>query len=659
MEDEDDNESLKHLGKKFARRVVSDYDYLRYKMYTKESTCRRWHTCATAWFELFTDAALDEAKSCTDVATAMEKMREVFALAKKVLCEYESPAARKAYTLKTVKVPYVSPEPLIPLGSETYREAAAKLSFTKLLARLLQNDPLFRKLILAKSDEWKKGELHMKKADQYTDITDGEKCRNDPDLMRKATADEHNVVRIGMQLHNDDATMVNPIGTKRGDRKYSITSCAVINVPLHMRLSQDYMFLLSIVAAWLLKEKGGLAWSITGIDWEGKQVMNNTLAHELRTRVPVKLPNDENPGGDDVEVVLHIIFIVASADWLAAQSLGYTPESTSATYPCGECMWVSKAARKRARARDGESSSLLADSSFACGAPRTHADLAATAQRLKTAGLSKTALKEQMSEAGMNKLHCALEPQRVPGADSVADTPPDIMHLYGCGVSRTEGAHMLRVLFDPKKNYADGDAWRKLNVNISKLNLPRGKRISKLYAQRQGKKMNEMHLDLNAEETLLFVMHSHTLVQPLLTSDGEEHPAWLSWLAHRAVVQKALQHAFSGGDPPELTRLIETHLSLFESVDEYDGLERPKHHFQLHLSRALRRYGPLRGFWCMPWEAYLQERTPRPSLVACARARARALVARRARSRTVAACSRARAHPMLILRVRPLCVCVV
>lgn len=41
-------------------------------------------------------------------------------------------------------------------------------------------------------------------------------------------------------------------------------------------------------------------------------------------------------------------------------------------------------------------------------------------------------------------------------------------------------------------------------------------------------------------------------------------------------------------------------------VSEYEGFARPKHHFCRHLSAALLRYGPLRGFWCMPWEGFLQ-----------------------------------------------------
>ena len=102
----------------------------------------------------------------------------------------------------------------------------------------------------------------------------------------------------------------------------------------------------------------------------------------------------------------------------------------------------------------------------------------------------------------MNKLTCVLQPDRIPGADSVRDKPPDIMHIFGAGIIRTEGALALEILFHRKSGLAGNDAWSCLNVNIAHLNarLPRCKRISKLYKQRDGKKKNEQHLDLNASE---------------------------------------------------------------------------------------------------------------------------------------------------------------
>lgn len=84
------------------------------------------------------------------------------------------------------------------------------------------------------------------------------------------------------------------------------------------------------------------------------------------------------------------------------------------------------------------------------------------------------------------------------------------------------------------------------------------------------------------------------------------HPCWVSWTAHCCVVKRCLQHVYTEADADDLENLIEQHLSLFEMVPEYLDLDRPKHHFQIHLPRALLNYGPFRGFWCFPFEAYMQ-----------------------------------------------------
>jgi hypothetical protein len=246
--------------------------------------------------------------------------------------------------------------------------------------------------------------------------------------------------------------------------------------------------------------------------------------------------------------VIQLFFVVVSGDWLAAQAMGFTPESTSAEFPCGECMWVSFAAARRQRARIAGGATAAADSSVPPEpepALRTHAKLVANAASLIQQNLAKTVHKAQLKALGMNKVRCVL--QYLPGADTVLDKPPDSMHLYGCGLSRIEGAWKLRVLFKEGAGLAVSDAWNRLRANIGKFNqiLPRGKHISLLYPQSKDKKINQMHLDLNASETFLYVNHSVTLVEPLLTESGKKDPAWLSWLAHRKVVMKTLQHSIT------------------------------------------------------------------------------------------------------------------
>jgi hypothetical protein len=39
-------------------------------------------------------------------------------------------------------------------------------------------------------------------------------------------------------------------------------------------------------------------------------------------------------------------------------------------------------------------------------------------------------------------------------------------------------------------------------------------------------------------------------------------------------------------------------------VSEYNGLWKPKHHFETHLPVDLLRFGPLRGYWCMSFEGF-------------------------------------------------------
>jgi hypothetical protein len=107
-------------------------------------------------------------------------------------------------------------------------------------------------------------------------------------------------------------------------------------------------------------------------------------------------------------------------------------------------------------------------------------------------------------------------------------------------------------------------------------------------------------------EAFHFICLSRTLIEPLLTDKGRTHKCWISLQALAAVVSKVLQHVFTDDEADELARLIAAHIKAFDEVDEYDGLERPKHHFQEHLPAALRMFGPFRGFWCMPFEAFLQ-----------------------------------------------------
>ena len=167
-----------HFKNKFARRINLDYANLRYKRFIETSHCSAFHTCAIGWMDMLFEAALDVAMDASSISEAVRAMRELHADGRKVLTDYHSQAARDAYLLKVVKIPYIKPMPFNPSSPEEFRKFAAKLSISQLLERIMQHDERARKLIIAKSDEWMIGDKHNVRATVYADITDGWRCRS-------------------------------------------------------------------------------------------------------------------------------------------------------------------------------------------------------------------------------------------------------------------------------------------------------------------------------------------------------------------------------------------------------------------------------------------------------------------------------------------------
>ena len=107
-----------------------------------------------------------------------------------------------------------------------------------------------------------------------------------------------------------------------------------------------------------------------------------------------------------------------------------------------------------------------------------------------------------------------------------------------------------------------------LNSRINNLVLPNDKKISKLPPFKADVAFSDLKLDLNAAETFRFVLHSVQLVEPLLTEKGKKHAAWLSWLAHRELLQCCLKHAWAvPEDVVYLDRLIKEYCKRFQQAE--------------------------------------------------------------------------------------------
>ena len=359
-------EADEHFKNRFARRINLDYANLRYKRFIETSHCSAFHACAIGWMDMLFEAALDVAIDAPDVSEAVRSMRELLADGRKVLTDYHSQAARDAYLLKVVKIPYIKPMPFNPSSPEEFRKFAAKLSISQLVERIMQHDAKARQLIIAKSDEWMIGDKHNIRATVYADITDGWRCRSHPHLMRKANATEivekdpgalsrtapPKLIRIGIGIHNDDCTFTNPIGTKRGEHKDSVTDANIINLPLSMRHSFEYILLLSLVNSKTLKDRGGLKWSMCGIDENGKESVTDSLAAEFRKcEFTFHLPDDSDPLGTLIPFRVQLYAMLAYCAAALAAAARAAAARTAAARAAAARTAAARAAAARAAAR--------------------------------------------------------------------------------------------------------------------------------------------------------------------------------------------------------------------------------------------------------------------------------------------------------------------
>ena len=103
---------------------------------------------------------------------------------------------------------------------------------------------------------------------------------------------------------------------------------------------------------------------------------------------------------------------------------------------------------------------------------------------------------------------------------------------------------------------------------------------------------------------MLFCLHSVAILGPLMTEAMMRHPAWASWVKLVELFSFAIQHELPVGYSQRIDDLMLQHSALFDEVDQYVKLKRPKHHFASHLAIDAWKYGPPRGYWTMGFEAF-------------------------------------------------------
>lgn len=198
----------------------------------------------------------------------------------------------------------------------------------------------------------------------------------------------------------------------------------------------------------------------------------------------------------------------------------------------------------------------------------------------------------------------ALMEKFFPGINFTNISPQDIMHLFADGITRNEGAWLLYMLHS--RGYL---RLAEVNALIRNYRWPRATAVPQIpqsvedgVTGRYPRK--EATLGMSASQTFVFAQHSIALLSPKLSEEAKKTPYWRSWVAHVAVLEVALRDEFHPTDVSLLDERIQQHHRLFLKVKEYDGLWKPKHHFETHLPVDLLRFGPLRGYWCMSFEGF-------------------------------------------------------
>jgi hypothetical protein len=100
-------------------------------------------------------------------------------------------------------VPYLEPR----VTTFASKHVVVGFRLADLLIRKLVHDPEWRRAVISKSDEWKRGEKYMVKPpedEELFEMDDAVEMRLHPDIMRPATDDEIYDIRVGLLANQDD-----------------------------------------------------------------------------------------------------------------------------------------------------------------------------------------------------------------------------------------------------------------------------------------------------------------------------------------------------------------------------------------------------------------------------------------------------------------------
>ena len=422
----------------------------------------------------------------------------------------------------------------------------------------------------------------------YADIPDGDVMRSHARLGTSADRSDGSV-RLAFILYYDDLEVVNPLGAFHGRHKLGLFYWALVNTAVEERMALHNMHLATVAL-------------VHDIDYYGiSQVVSG-------------LPGDTSFGSSMTELDQGVSIagalvrgwvVVVSADYPAAGLLAGFKKSVSANFFCRECDCdQSEDAYPCANSfveanADLEQQHLLREAEEYVAQLAHYLSLGtATAREAYLASIGVTTFEEHAFT-------------RIPLFDLCRMIPYDFMHVELEGSLKNELAAMLYYFIRHRAGW--GFTLAKLNQRIREYPWPGGFRVPSFTegvlekGTKGGQCKKGCHVHMTAGDVMVFVRHSIDILLPLVGDKSD--PLWQCWVAHVKYVRLLMQKTLTADDVAALDRLIYEHHKLFLGVCESEYGERlfkPKNHFATHFPIDIMNFGPVRGYWCMRFEALNQ-----------------------------------------------------
>jgi hypothetical protein len=476
------------------------------------------------------------------------------------------------------------------------------------LQALIKHDHGAAYQIARASNQWSaagwRATLNVGDEPPLSDITDGKIFKSHPmlgaasrPLLCGITGSD--AIKTAWKAYYDDVEVCNPLGVARGVHSLAAFYVSLVNLCPQTRNRLEYTFLVTLATTSVIK-KYGMEVIVSGGDSDGN-ISDSTFSMGAQMRrfnagLALDFPSKGAFGGFEKRTTYGWMLLM-SGDYPAMAKVLCTAQSTSSKKPCRGCDW------------DKNSAFAFKESSFLRRRPAPKwklRDMVSTQALIDEATLIRTVggRKAKMTEEGIYSTALAFHHKYFPYVtDPFACTPQDGMHnLFSSGIANSEAAEMLYMFISVHGDFTLDE----LNDRIEQFDWPPGEKPPPIHESVRsgatgGVPAHGCHLRYTGSQTMHFTLHSLDLLQPLVKTTSS--PAWASWQALVDVVQRYTASEFTHDSVVALDKAIWNHLKLYQSVTQYKGRLRPKHHFLTHSAIDILNFGPPRQFWCFGYEA--------------------------------------------------------